>query len=116
MSDTPQGCAVISTTKVIIGASRSAGLDLGQELATFRPKEQYAEVPAARQRHAIAMAGLFIAAKTSWIDLDFVAQKNRHVAHWGQRGSEDSNFPPIATGCVAARRAKVRRASTLAVK
>ena len=28
----------------------------------------------------------------------------------------NSNFPPMATGCVAARRAKVRRASALAVK
>ena len=40
---------------------------------------------------------------------------NRRVVRGEQRGGVCSDFPPIATGCVAARRAKVRRASALAV-
>ena len=43
-------------------------------------------------------------------------KKGRRVFRLERRGGRDSNFPPIATGCVAARRAKVRRASALAVK
>jgi hypothetical protein len=44
--------------------------------------------------------------------------QKKTAALFGLNGAAayDSNFPPIATGCVAARRAKVRRASALAVK
>ena len=44
------------------------------------------------------------------------SKTSRRVLRLEGRGGRDSNFPPIATGCVAARRAKVWRASALAVK